>query len=145
MSRLMEIARNFQFDPSVPITGSPAEDRGCDKSDKSDKRGPVGHSSDEINEKSEKRIINPYQERARAALARIRRPDYPVDLIPWLGEKHPALYGELTANLPDEIHRLWTDRAPLPEFQRILDLWLTAHETACEMYRSAHKPREEDK
>jgi len=88
----------------------------------------------EISEISEKGV-DPYQDLARAALAQICRPDYPADMIPWLEQHHPNLYHELTCALLDEIHRLWTDHAPLAEFQRILDLWLEAHRTACEIFR----------
>jgi hypothetical protein len=92
----------------------------------------------EINEITKKGVIDPYQEHARASLARICRPDYPAGLIPWLGEKHPPLYEELTARLPDEIHRLWVERASLEQFDRILGLWLEAHRTACELYCRSH-------
>jgi hypothetical protein len=54
-------------------------------------------------------------------------------MIPWLEKHHPNLYHELTSVLPDDIHRLWTEHAPLTEFQEILDLWLEAHRTACEL------------
>jgi hypothetical protein len=90
-------------------------------------------SPDEINEIS----VDRYQDLARAALAQIRRPDYPADMIPWLGEHHPSLYHELTCSLPDEIHRLWTEHVPLTEFQEILELWLMAHRTACELRTKA--------
>jgi hypothetical protein len=95
----------------------------------------------EINEITKKGVVDPYQERARASLARICRSDYPAGLIPWLGEKHPPLYEELTARLPDEIHRLWVERASLEQFDRILGLWLEAHRTACELYCKSHIDR----
>lgn len=91
----------------------------------------------ERNEKSEIRVVDPYQKRAWAVLAKIR-PDCPIGMIPWLGERHPTLYDELTARLPDEIHRLWAEKAPLEEFERILSIWLEAHRTACELYEKAH-------
>jgi hypothetical protein len=100
--------------------------------------GSAGASHYETNEKSKKGVADPYQDLARAALERICLPDYPAGLIPWLGEHHPPLYDQLTACLPDEIHRLWAERAPMEEFERLLDLWLVAHQTSCELYRSAH-------
>jgi hypothetical protein len=100
----------------------------------------------EESELSEKRANDPYENLARATLVQIRRPDYPVGMLPWLREKHRSLYNELVSNLPDEIHRLWEGQAPPPEFQRILDLWLEAHRTSCEMYQRAHtKSREENR
>ena len=61
--------------------------------------------------------------------------DQPVGILPWLRQNHPALYGQLVNSIPDDIHRLWAGQAPLDEFERVLDLWRVAHETACEMYR----------
>jgi len=76
-----------------------------------------------------------YQDLARAALSKVS--DQRIGLIPWLRENHGTLYEELVLRLPDEIHRLWEEKAPLADFQRILDLWLVAHRTGCEMYQSA--------
>jgi hypothetical protein len=96
---------------------------------------PAVATAGEISEISEERVIvDPYQELARAYLARICRPDYPIGLIPWLGTNHQALYDELTSLLPDEIHRRWVAKVPIPEFELILDLWLEAHRTACDLY-----------
>ena len=88
----------------------------------------------EISEKREERFCDPYQKLAVACLAKICRPDYPASMVPWLREAHPCLYAELMTNLPDEIHRLWSERAPLDEFERILSLWGEAHRTSCELY-----------
>src|SRR5215471_10514555 len=88
---------------------------------------------DERNEINEKRVADPYQDLARAALAKVT--DQPVGMVSWLRQNHPALYDELIVGIPDEIHRLWNGRAPLDEFQHILDLWLEAHRTGCEVYR----------
>lgn len=87
----------------------------------------------EKNEINEKRVTDSYQDLARAALARVS--DQPVGMIPWLRQHHQALYEELIVRLPDEIHSLWEGQAPLSEFEHILDLWLVAHRTACEMFR----------
>jgi hypothetical protein len=114
MSRLMDIARNFQFDGSK---GHPAVDGSGDKSDIRDK-SPA----------------DPYQKLAVACLAKICRPDYPAGMVPWVRDAHPSLYAELMTNLPDEIHRLWVEGAPLDEFERILNIWLEAHRTGCELY-----------
>ena len=90
----------------------------------------------EINEKTKK---DPYRELAETYLAKICRPDYPAGMVPWLGDNHSTLYDELTCNLPDEIHKLWVDQAPLSEFDRILGIWLEAHRTACDLYSKAVK------
>lgn len=41
------------------------------------------------------------------------------------------------------IHGLWEGRAPLAEFQRILDLWREAYGTGCKMYRVARAGQRE--
>ena len=83
--------------------------------------------------KNEKRVTDPYQELVRATLAKAS--DQPVGMVPWLRQNRPMLYDKLAVQLPDKIHRLWKERAPLVEFERILDLWLEAHRTGCKMFR----------
>lgn len=123
MSRLLNIARNFQFDPSKPLDNRPVD---------------VG--SYDINDKNDKRVSDPYQDLARRALDRICQSAQPVGMVPWLRQNHPALYEELIVRLPDDIHRLWVERAPLGEFERILEVWIEAHRTGCEMYGRAQAP-----
>jgi hypothetical protein len=122
MSKLMDIARSFRFDPSKPL-GS----------------GVGGHHPYDINDKNDQRGDSPYHERAMAALAGICRADYPAGMIPWLGDNHPGLYHELTGRLPDEIHRRWIEQVPLAEFEHIFDLLLEVHRTACELYLKAQR------
>jgi len=86
-----------------------------------------------------------YARRAQEALASVCRPDYPQGMILWLGEASPRLYAELTERLPGEIHRLWSEHAPLEKFQAILDRWKQTHAQACVLYRAhlaARKPGE---
>ena len=64
----------------------------------------------------------------------LARPDYPVGMIPWLGEAYPILHVELTDGLPNEMQRLWEAQVPVEEFQKVLDIWVEAHQMACEMY-----------
>jgi len=78
---------------------------------------------------------DPYTARAEAALRQLCQPDYPAGMILWLDTAYPELYAELTSRLPDEVHRLWSEHAPLDEFQRILDRLLETHERACALYR----------
>ena len=132
MSRLMDIARNFEFDPSRPLKGRFAVRVGCDISDKSDKRGPSGLPPCDINDQSPR---DPYQERARAALVEVCRLEQLGGMVPWLRQNHPSLYDELVSKLPDQIHHLWEGQAPLDELQRILDIWLEAYRTGREMYQ----------
>src|SRR5438309_2104459 len=65
-------------------------------------------------------VSDPYAERMQAALREINRLDYPAGMISWLDTVRADLYSELTAHLPDEIHRLWSERAPLEQFEAVL-------------------------
>jgi hypothetical protein len=81
-------------------------------------------------------VSDPYAERMRAALRQISAPDYPVGMVPWLGTVRPDLYAELTSYLPDEIHRLWRNRAPLEQFESVLARLVSSHRQCCELYRA---------
>jgi hypothetical protein len=135
MGRYLDLARRALESSAGGLEGEKSEKRVL--SEKGDinpdqKLGALGSEKSEI---SDKRVDDdPYQKLAVACLAKICRPDYPAGMIPWLGKKHPRLYEELTALLPDEIHQMWVERAPLDEFERILNLWLEAHRTSCELY-----------
>lgn len=82
---------------------------------------------------------DPYAERMRAALSKINPPNYPAAMVPWLGTAHPDLYAELTSRIPDQVHRLWTERAPLERFEAILALLVSVHGQCCDLYRAAHR------
>lgn len=95
-------------------------------------------SEEKLNEtdqykRNEKRVTDPYQELVRATLAKVS--DQPVGMVPWLEQNRPMLYEEFAVNLPDKIHRLWEGRAPLVEFEQILDQWLEVLRRCCEAYR----------
>lgn len=81
-------------------------------------------------------VTDPYADRMRAALRQINVPDYPAGMVPWLGTVRPDLYAELTSHLPDEIHRLWRDRAPLEQFEFVLARLVSSHRRCCELYRA---------
>jgi hypothetical protein len=80
---------------------------------------------------------DPYSRRFSTAMREVARPDYPVGMILWLGEANPALYADLTVRFPDELQRLWSEHAPLMDFDRILRLWVEAHRTACRLFKAA--------
>jgi hypothetical protein len=75
-----------------------------------------------------------YSVRFTNALRGICSPDYPAGMIPWLRIHYPTLYDELTNRLPDQIHQLWTEHAPLGQFDRVLATWSDTHRKACELY-----------
>jgi len=82
-------------------------------------------------------VGDPYAERMHAALVDINLPDYPAGMIRWLESVHQHLYAELTSHLPDEIHRLWTERAPLEQFEAVLARLTSLHRECCDLCRAA--------
>lgn len=78
-----------------------------------------------------------YSQRLKMALHSICRPDYPIGMIPWLGEHRPDVHAELTEKLPEEMSRLWIAHRPLDEFDQVLRLWSEAHRKACNLYRAS--------
>ena len=83
-------------------------------------------------------VSDPYAERMRAALREINLPDYAVGMVPWLGTTRPDFYAEITSHLPDEIQRLWSEHAPLDQFEAVLARLVSLHKECCHLYRSAH-------
>ena len=84
-------------------------------------------------------VSDPYAERMRAALRQINPSDYPARMVPWLDTVRPDLYVELTSRLPDEIHRLWSERAPLEGFEAALTRLVSLHRECCDLYRAVRK------
>jgi hypothetical protein len=72
----------------------------------------------------------------RAALRQINPPDYPAGMIPWLDKAHSELYTELISRLPDEIHRMWSERAPLKQFEAVLARLVSYHGRASALYQA---------
>jgi hypothetical protein len=42
------------------------------------------------------------------------------EMLPWLRERCPSLYSDLTLRLPDRICTLWQEAAPMEEFERAI-------------------------
>jgi hypothetical protein len=57
-------------------------------------------------------------------------------MVQWLDTVRPDLYAELTALLPDEIQRLWSERAALEQFEAVLARLVTLHRRCCALYRA---------
>jgi hypothetical protein len=81
-------------------------------------------------------VSDPYAERLRAAFRQINAPSYLAGMVPWLHTARPDLYAELTARLPDEIQRLWSERAPLEQFESVLAQLISVHHQCCELHRA---------
>lgn len=79
---------------------------------------------------------DPYAERVREALRQINAPDYPAGMVRWLDTVRPDLYEALTARLPDEIQRMWSERAPLERFEAALARLVSLHMRCREWYRT---------
>jgi hypothetical protein len=77
-----------------------------------------------------------YHARVEAALDAVCRPDYPPGMILWLDRADPCLYNRLICSLPNLISRLWSEHAPLDDFQRVVDEWLATHRRACSLFKS---------
>jgi hypothetical protein len=81
-------------------------------------------------------ISDPYAERMWAALRSINTPDYQAGMLPWLATAQPPFYADLTSRLPDEINRMWSERAPLERFEDVLMRLVSLHRQCCELYRA---------
>ena len=77
-----------------------------------------------------------YKARAERALQVICRHGA-SGLVPWLANHSPLLYDLLTCRLPDTISNLWNERAPLEDFDRVLNDWLGVYFLADSEYRTA--------
>jgi hypothetical protein len=82
-------------------------------------------------------ITDPYAERMQAALRQIAVPSYPQGMILWLETGDPQAYAELTSDIPDEIARLWKERAPLQKFEAVLSRFVSLHWRCREAYVGA--------
>jgi hypothetical protein len=84
-----------------------------------------------------------YHARVEAALDAICRSEYPSGMILWLERADHSLYDSLTCSLPNLISRLWNARAPLNQFERVMDEWLAVYTRACVLFvsqKTTHLP-----
>jgi hypothetical protein len=81
-----------------------------------------------------------YAERLRAAMLEVAQRNS-VGMIVWLREACPTLHAELLERLPDEMQSAWESRAPIEEFQDVVNIWLKAYRTGCEMYEQYQSPK----
>ncbi len=79
---------------------------------------------------------NSYGYLARQALRHICEYSHLPKMMRWLAQASPYFYKQLREMLPAEICQLWDGRAPLEQFQRALDRWVTAHNDARLFYES---------
>jgi hypothetical protein len=69
----------------------------------------------------------------RAAVYRIRTS---AEMLPWLRERCPSLYADLTVHMPDSIQVLWERGAPLEEFERAVRRLEETHAAALGLIRA---------
>jgi hypothetical protein len=77
---------------------------------------------------------DPYAQRLRTAMRELVHREYAAGMIIWLRQACPALYLELTEGLPNKMQSIWEAQAPVEEFQNVVNIWLKAHRTSCEIY-----------
>ena len=148
MGRLMDIARKFKTAPLAPAAAPESSARavtlGYDKNDRSQVEAILGEAPEEVRCRYVLASAgrDPYAEKLQAAFQQVCQPDYPVGMVPWLGEVNPRLYAELTERLPNEMQTLWELRAPLEQFERVVDRWLETQRQGCALYR-AHREAEQ--
>ncbi len=75
-----------------------------------------------------------YGHLAEKALKRICVRPYLPGAIQWLKGANPVLHRILTQDLLRQIDKLWDGRAPLDEFQAVLDKWVNAHAQVVKLY-----------
>ena len=78
--------------------------------------------------------VDPYWQRADKALKRICVRPYLPGAIQWLKRANPVLHRILTQDLLRQIDKLWDVRAPLDEFQAVLDKWVEVHAHVVKLY-----------
>jgi hypothetical protein len=90
----------------------------------------------DVTRESELPLGDPYAELLNAALCRINAPDYALGMVAWIATVRPDLYAQLTSQIPEEIHRLWSERGPLARFEDALARMVSLHRLCCELYRN---------
>ena len=78
--------------------------------------------------------VDPYWQRADKALKRICVRPYLPGAIQWLKRANSVLHRILTQDLLRQIDKLWDVRAPLDEFQAVLDKWVEVHAHVVKLY-----------
>jgi hypothetical protein len=138
-NRAQEIEKNFQNSATKPT--KPGFDSFVSVGSAAKTVPETGRKRDAYpsERRGELPVADPYAVRMRTALLDINQPDYPAGMIRWLESVHPDLYAELTSHLPDEIHRLWTERAPLERFETVLTRLTSLHRECCNLCRAAQK------
>jgi len=66
----------------------------------------------------------------------------PAAMLPWLRERAPHLYGDITGRLPDRIQELWEQGAPMEEFKAAVRRLEESHRAALDFYEECRKGSE---
>ena len=66
----------------------------------------------------------------------------PAGLLPWLRERAPHLYADITGRLPDRIQSLWEQGASMEEFKRAIVSLEEAQSCARNFYEECRKGSE---
>ncbi len=65
---------------------------------------------------------------------RIEKYPCPDGLVDWLRKNEPSLYQKFYVDTPCTIELLWQEKAPLREFNAVLDRWAEVHAQAIKLY-----------
>ena len=82
---------------------------------------------------------DPYCMALEEAKERIEKNSCPDGLADWLRVNERNLYREFYADIPCTIETLWLQKAPLGEFNNVLDGWVKTFTAAVERYEGREK------
>ena len=81
-------------------------------------------------------VCDEYCVALQEAKARIEKYPHPNGFTGWLRANEPDLYREFYVDTPCVVEPLWQEKAPLGEFNDVLDKWVRTYATAVEHYEA---------
>jgi hypothetical protein len=76
----------------------------------------------------------PYHQRVRQALRAIAALEFPEGTVAWVEREYPTLHSRMMVVPWIEIDKLWSNGAPIQQFQNVLDDWVQACHEAKVLY-----------
>lgn len=76
-------------------------------------------------------MTSTYQAAVRKTLDRIVQRHHPPSALLWASLWLPVQYDYFVYTAPNLLHEMWTNQAPLDEFQMILDALVQTHDEIC--------------
>jgi len=81
-------------------------------------------------------VHDEYRAALQEAKARIEKYPCPDRLTDWLKANEPNLYRQFYVDTPCSIEILWEEKAPLAEFNNVLDAWVETYAAAFQRYEA---------